>query len=161
MNMTRKINQIGIVVRDLEKAVKFYQDFLGFSFNILNRPPESCELHGKTTHFCLKTAFAMAEGVQIEIIQVLEGDTAHTEFLKKHGEGVHHFGYFVEDLEAELSKCAALGIGILSKGEFMGTKWSYLDTEALSGIIHEYIELPKPKIRVKKEKKPDETIKEN
>jgi len=158
--MVRKINQIGIVVKDLEKAVKFYQDFLGISFNIIPRPPESCELHGQTSNFCLKTALGNVDGTQVEIIQVMEGQTAHTEYLKQHGEGVHHFGYFVDDLDAELAKCTSMGIGIISKGEFMRTKWAYLDSESVSGIVHEFIELPKPKMRIKKEPAPAEVKKE-
>lgn len=151
--MSRKVNQIGIVVKDIEKAVEFYKDFLGIeSFNIMERPPESCILHGEKSDFKLKSAFTSVEGLQIELIQVLEGRTLHTEFMEKHGEGLHHFGYYVDDLETELKKMEEQGIQVLSSGEFMGTKWAYLDTLNPSGAVQELIELPKPRKRKKKVK---------
>jgi catechol 2,3-dioxygenase-like lactoylglutathione lyase family enzyme len=154
----RKINQIAVVVKNVDRAIKFYQETLGIGpFQVLERPQESCELHGKPTTFRLKTAMAMVEGTQLELIQVLEGCTAHSEFLAQRGEGLHHLGYFVTDLESEIAKCTAAGVGIISRGEAFGMRWAYMDTEAVSGAIHEFIELPKPRPRKKKEEKPEKT----
>ena len=70
--MIEKISQIGIVVPDMDKAIKFYEDILGIGpINVLPREPETCELHGKETHFQLKTGFAFVGGTQLELIQVL------------------------------------------------------------------------------------------
>ena len=82
--MIEKISQIGIVVPDMDKAIKFYEDVMGIGpFNVLPREPETCELHGKETRFQLKTGFAFVGGMQVELIQVMEGISAHSEFLKK------------------------------------------------------------------------------
>ncbi len=147
--MARKINQIGIVVKDMDQAVKMYKDMLGVdNFQVLDRPPETCTLRGQEVHFRLRTGFAMLEGgLQIELIHVVEGHSAHSEFLEQHGPGVHHVGFYVEDLEAEIAKATQ---EIYARGEFMGTKFVYLDTIATAGIFQELIQLPKPRVRAKK-----------
>jgi methylmalonyl-CoA/ethylmalonyl-CoA epimerase len=146
----RKVNQIGIVVKDIEKAIDFYQNVLGIGpFNVIERPKETCTLHGECSEFRIKTALAMGAGIQIELIQVLEGKTAHTEFLELYGPGIHHFGYYVDDLEEEMKKCESYGIKPIAIGEFMGTKWAYMDTQQISGAIQEFIELPKRKKKLK------------
>ena len=145
--MERKINQIGIVVRDLQSAVDFYQA-LGFGpFQIIERPEETCELHGEQSRFQIRTALCSAGTVQLEIIQVLSGKNAHSEFLETRGEGVHHVGIYVEDIEAELTSYGEKGMDVVSRGEFLGVKWAYINTSEVLGHLIEFIELPKPRTR--------------
>lgn len=149
--MPKKVNQVAIVVKDLDKAVKFYQDVIGIGpFQIMDRPVEECELYGSKTQFQIKTALCMNEGMQLEIIQVMQGCNAHSEFLQEKGEGIHHFGFYVDDLEAEIKKYADHGIKVLSQGGYMGVKWAYMDTAPQCGSVQEFIELPKPKPNRKK-----------
>jgi methylmalonyl-CoA/ethylmalonyl-CoA epimerase len=145
--MERKINQIGIVVKEVARAIAFYQHTFGTTFQVIDRPKETCQLHGVESCFQIKTALGIVAGLQIELIQVLEGRTAHVEFMEAHGEGVHHFGIYVEDLEAEIASCAKEGIGVISRGEFMGVKWVYVDSTMAAGVVMEFIELPKPRAR--------------
>ncbi len=145
--MERKINQIGIVVKDVVKAADFYQRTFGVAFQVMDRPNETCQLHGKESCFRIKTAFGNAAGLQIELIQVLEGRTAHVEFMEVHGEGIHHFGIYVEDIEAEIESCAKQGIELISRGEFLGVKWAYVDSTKVAGAVMEFIEMPKPRAR--------------
>ncbi|NMC07778.1 MAG: hypothetical protein GYA24_21370 [Candidatus Lokiarchaeota archaeon] len=149
--MERKINQIGIVVKDIQRAVGFYQRAFGVPFQIIDRPKETCQLHGVESCFQIKTALGNIAGLQIELIQVLEGRTAHVEFMEKYGEGLHHFGIYVEDIEAEIAACAKDGIEVISRGDFLGVKWVYVDSARDAGAVMEFIELPKP--RAKKTKK--------
>lgn len=149
--MARKVNQIGIVVTEMDRAVTFYENFLGIeAIQVLERPPETCILLGEETHFRLKAGFARMNDLQIELIQVLEGYSPHSEFLEKSGGGVHHLGYFVEDIEAEVATSIAQEWPLYARGEFMGTKWAYVDTRSVLGIFQEFIELPKRKHRAEK-----------
>ncbi len=150
--MIEKISQIGIVVKDMDKAIKFYEEVMGIGpFNVLPREPETCELHGKETHFQLKTGFAFVGGMQVELIQVMDGISAHSEYLEKHPNGgMHHIAVYTEDLEADLEKYGKAGVEIIAKGEYMRTKWAYLDSTAQSGLLLELIQLSQRK----KKKKP-------
>ena len=153
--MVEKISQIGIVVPDMDKAIKFYEEVMGIGpFNVLPREPETCILHGEETHFQLKTGFAFLSGLQLELIQVMEGTSAHSEFLEQnpHG-GMHHVAIYVEDLEGDIQKYANAGVKLIARGEYMRSKWAYLDSTEQSGLLMELIELPKRKKKKKKPKK--------
>ncbi len=145
--MERKINQIGIVVKDVARAADFYQRTFGVTFQVIDRPKETCQLHGVDSCFQMKTALGNIAGLQIELIQVIEGRTAHVEFMEAHGEGLHHVGVYVEDIEAEIMACNKEGIDVISRGEFMGVKWVYMDSTRTAGAVMEFIELPKPRAR--------------
>ncbi len=150
--MVEKISQIGIVVPDMDKAIKFYKDVMGLDFNVLPREPEICMLHGKETHFQLKTGFTFLNGLQLELIQVMNGTSAHSEFLEKNPQGgMHHVAIYVDDLEGEVQNYANAGVEVIAKGEYMRSKWAYLDSTEQAGLLLELIELPK---RKKKDKKP-------
>ncbi|HME54709.1 MAG TPA: VOC family protein [Candidatus Lokiarchaeia archaeon] len=149
--MERKINQIGIVVKDLQVAVNFYQDVLGIGpFQVIDRPEEICVLHGEESRFQIRTALCLIGGIQLEIVQVLSGRNAYTEFLETKGEGVHHLGIFVDDIETELASAVDKGMEIVSRQEFVGVKSAYIDTFNILGHLVEFIELPKPRSRKSK-----------
>ena len=152
--MIEKISQIGIVVPNMDKAIKFYQEVLGIGpINVLPREPETCELYGKETHFRLKTGFAFVGGIQLELIQVLEGISAHSEFLEKNPNGgTHHIAVHTTDLEGDLHKFTDSGVELIAKGEYMRTKWAYLDSTKQSGLLLELIQLPQRKKKKKKTK---------
>jgi 4-hydroxyphenylpyruvate dioxygenase-like putative hemolysin len=63
----------------------------------------------------------------------------HLEFLRQHGEGIHHLGFRVEDFEAKLQQAKAMGFEVLQTGPF-GRFYAYLDTRRQGGIIFELIE---------------------
>lgn len=155
--MIEKISQIGIVVPDMDKAIKFYKDVMGLDFNVLPREPESCILHGKETHFQLKTGFTFLNGLQLELIQVMNGTSAHSEFLEKNPNGgMHHVAIYVTDLESEVQKYTDAGVKIIAQGEYMRTKWAYLDSTEQSGLLLELIQLPQRKKKKKKKPKKEE-----
>ncbi|MBN2155105.1 MAG: VOC family protein [Candidatus Lokiarchaeota archaeon] len=149
--MIEKISQIGIVVPDMEKTIKFFEEVMGLGpFNVLPREAETCELHGKQTSFQLKTGFAFLSGIQLELIQVINGKSAHSEFLEKNPNGgIHHIAIYVEDLESEVQKYSIAGVELIARGEYMRTKWAYLDSTKQSGLLLELIELPKRKKKKK------------
>ncbi|MFX1335920.1 MAG: VOC family protein, partial [Promethearchaeota archaeon] len=58
------------------------------------------------------------------------------------GEGLHHIGFIVEDIEQELARMENEGIKVLERGVVQEmVKFAYLDTEKTLGIILEIIQL--------------------
>ena len=89
----------------------------------------------------LKTGFFWLGNIQIELIQVIKGKTIHSKFLEEKGEGIHHLGFFVKDVEKELDRLKKEGIEVLERGEVLGVaKFAYLDTEKTLGFILELIQ---------------------
>jgi len=128
-----KVDQIGIVVKDMEKYKKFYEKVFGVEpFPTVESVINSAKL--KIVLFELGEA-------EIELIQVLEGESIHSRFLEKRGEGLHHLGFFVKDIEKELAMLEKEGIRVLERGKVLETvKFAYLDTEKTLGVVLELIQ---------------------
>ncbi len=129
-----KVDQIGIVVKDMEATMNFYEKMFGIEpFPTVESAVDSAKLR--------IGSFQLGE-VQIELIQVLEGETIHSKFLEKRGEGLHHLGFFVEDIEKELARIKKEGIEVLERGTVLGVvKFAYLDTKKVLGVVLELIQL--------------------
>ncbi len=85
-------------------------------------------------------AFAQSGSVELELIQVLEGETIHTEFLREKGEGLHHLRFKVDDLDAKLAGLAKEGIDVIFRKNLNGVDFAYLNTDRFGGIMIELIE---------------------
>jgi catechol 2,3-dioxygenase-like lactoylglutathione lyase family enzyme len=134
------VGQIGVVVEDLDRAVAFFQSAFGLGpFRIQEVEGANVWDRGEEIHIKARLGFAAMGQVEIELIQIVEGDTVHLEFLRKHGEGLHHLGFRVKDFQAKLEQAKAMGFEVLQTGPF-GRFWAYLDTRQTGGIIFELIE---------------------
>jgi hypothetical protein len=67
--------------------------------------------------------------------------------LDQRGEGLHHLGYYVDDVDTEIARMAALGYPLLQSGRGFGVDgdgaYAYFDSEAGLGCIVEAILLPR------------------
>lgn len=128
-----KIDQVGIVVNDLERTMDLYEQLFGIEpFLTLESPVNSAKL---------KIGLFFLGDIQVELIQVLEGKTIHSEFLEKRGEGFHHLAFFVDNIEKELKSLEKGGIKVLERGRVLDeVKYAYLDTEKLLGVVLELIQ---------------------
>ncbi|MFC1847699.1 VOC family protein [Chloroflexota bacterium] len=134
-------DQIGIVVKDVEKTTEFFSSVFGWGpWGILELDMKDCLYRGESCDARLKIAFAQSGSVEIELIQVLEGETIHTEFLREKGEGLHHLRFKVDDLDAKLADLAKEGIEVVFRKNLNGIDFAYLDTDRFGGIMVELIE---------------------
>jgi len=135
-----EVSQIGVVVEDLDRAVAFYQSVFGMGpFRIQEAEAPNVWDRGKEKRIKARLAFADLGQVEIEFIHILEGDSVHLEFLREHGEGLHHLGFRVKDFQAKLEQAKAMGFEVLQTGP-LGRFYAYLDTRRHGGIIVELIE---------------------
>jgi methylmalonyl-CoA/ethylmalonyl-CoA epimerase len=135
-----EVGQIGVVVEDLDRAVAFYESTFGLGpFRIQEAEARNVWDRGKEKRIKARLAFATLGQVEIEFIQILEGDSMHLEFLREHGEGLHHLGFKVKDFQAKVEQAKAMGFEVLQTGPF-GRVYAYLDTRRCGGIIVELIE---------------------
>lgn len=132
-----KVDQIGIVVKDMEKTKRE----LGEKFGIKN----FLEITATHENAKLKIGLLHLGNIQIELIQVLEGESIHTKFLEEHGEGIHHLGFYVKNLDEALNQVGKMGLRPIESGEIMGVKYAYLNTEEKLGFTIELIQIGKGK----------------
>lgn len=140
------VEQVGIVVKDIDSAMEYYSSTFGWGpFHLMQLPMKGAIYRGKPGDCTLKLAFARSGPIEIELIQVLEGETPHTEFLRERGEGLQHLRFSVENLDGTLAKLAKEGIEPVFQHSYpeIGISFAYLDTDKIGGVMIELIEIKK------------------
>ena len=137
-----EVCQLGVVVKDLDKAVAYYSSVFGVGpFEYIERHYEGVTIRQRNdASYTVKIAKAPMGKLELELIQVVEGESIHLEFLAKRGEGIEHLGFRVSDLDAEIAKFKKWGIDVLQSARRPGGGYAYMDTEKIGGIIFELIQ---------------------
>ncbi len=136
--------QIGIVVEDMDRAIEHFGRVLGWGpFQIMESKMRGVIYRGKPTDCRIRMATCRSGNIEIELLQILEGETPHTEFLREKGEGVHHLRFRVNDMADALARFAKEGIEPVWHQNLpqYGISFAYLDTAATGGIMIELIEI--------------------
>ncbi len=141
----KKCYQIGAVVKDLDRTVKFLTEVFGLGpFRVVDwPPPDRTDIeeyyYGKRVYFRARKAFADMGGVELELIQPIEGESIYFDFLREHGEGLHHIRFNVSELEPVFDYIEQNGIQVSQKGSGLrpGTYWANFDTDKLAGFTLE------------------------
>jgi methylmalonyl-CoA/ethylmalonyl-CoA epimerase len=147
----REIAQICLIVPDLDKAVENYWKIFGIGpwhFYTYGRPlVKRMTRHGKPTEYKMRVALSHIGSLRIELIEPLEGDTVYTEFVARHGYGVHHLGVLTDNMADALAKAKQAGFEMTQDGAGFGPDddghYAYIDTEDAIGTTIELIERPK------------------
>jgi methylmalonyl-CoA/ethylmalonyl-CoA epimerase len=123
-----RIDQIGVVVKDLDQQVKHLEKIFGGSFEVLEGEPTRLFENGRVEKIKAKVAFLRLANIQIELLQIIEGPAIHSEWLKERGEGIHHVGIFVDNFEEKLKEFKDKGYKVLHEGKGR-MRYAYLDTK--------------------------------
>lgn len=70
----------------------------------------------------MKASIAYSGKVFVELVEVVEGESPHTEFLRAHGEGLQHIAFSVEDIGGVVAKLAVEGLEPILEYEFETTQ---------------------------------------
>ena len=101
----KKIEHLGIAVKDLEAADRTYEALLG----IASYKQEAVESENVVTSF-----FEVGES-KIELLASTDPEGPISKFIEKRGEGIHHVAFEVDDIRAEMKRLAAEGFTILNE----------------------------------------------
>lgn len=124
-----RIDQVGVTVYNVDKQIQYYEKFFGKDiFEVIEGTSMRIFEDGRQEPIQAKAAFAKLGNLQIELIEIKEGNTIHLDWLKKHGEGIHHMGMFVEDFQASLKKFQEAGVKVLQMGKGR-MYYAYMDTK--------------------------------
>jgi len=138
-------DQIGILVKDIEKAAEFYEALLDFKgkINIVEQT-STVNYRGKEVEFKMKKIMQNFSGKQFEIIELLEssGDHLYSEFLKEGKVGLHHLGVYTKDAENLIMHYKNIyNIDVIQAGKVGRVRFYYLDTQEVFGYFLELIAL--------------------
>jgi len=140
------VEQIGIVVRDADQAAEFFTATFGWGpFKISEVEMKGFTYGDRTGNCRLKMAFARSGDIEIELIEVMEGETPHSDFLRRSGEGLHHLRFRVDDFDAMTAALAREGVDPLWSQKFPGiAAFAYMKTDKTSGLMVELFEMKEP-----------------
>ncbi|WP_329793434.1 VOC family protein [Lentzea sp. DG1S-22] len=137
------IHHVGLVVMDLDRALSTYSALLGRADTTkLEFQTPDVPMRWGTRRLNLRVGFMSLGGTLLEILQPLDDQSPHGKFLAERGEGLHHLGFLVTDLDGQSARLAGLGMSTLA-----GTnrpqdplRWVYLDGPAAGGAVIEMME---------------------
>ncbi len=135
MKQDWKLHHLAYVVRDLERALTFFEGIgLGVRGGI--REMETA------TGAKLRVGTLAVGNVELEIFEPVSGDSKQGAFLAEHGEGVHHIAFAVSDIESEIKTMEADGAAVTMRGNpgHLG-KIAFFDTGAVADVQLELLEL--------------------
>ncbi len=117
-----KFDHLAVVVKDIHKAVDFYSKAFGLNFEEVaeHALPPDVITRGKPTPYTMRVTFAPMGPIRLELVQVVEGECLYAEFLREHGEGVHHLGFEVADLEKEVANAEEQGLEMICHLKMVG-----------------------------------------
>lgn len=135
--------QQAFVVADLDAAQRAMTATLGAT-PFVSLPPTmlNYRYRGRDVECALALGFARSGNIQIELLQPVEGEGIHAEFLAERGPGAHHLGFMVDDLDDEVSRAADWGFAEVMAGEFGTLRFAYVDTFSTFGLYIELVEDP-------------------
>lgn len=141
MDRKIRINEVAhicMVVSDIEKAIERISQTFETPPIKVEECTSTARLKGKDTgKYKVKLAFLeVANNMTLELLQIIEGKSIEQDWLKRHGETIHHIAIKVDDIEKEASKWERKGIKILQEDH---GKWIYLDTEKILGMNIELV----------------------
>jgi len=144
----KEILQVGLVVKDVDAAIRKYQDVCRIGpWEILLMDKSNMHdtrLRGEKVEFSMKVAFTNVGSVQLELIEPLNDENIYAEFLRENGEGMHHIAFAVDDFDETKAVLKANGVGVLQDGiTCEGMEFAYLDTVDAMSCIAELYKIPK------------------
>ena len=98
-----KIDHLGIAVKSLAEARKFYEQ-LGMRVSHI----ETVE------HEKVRTAMVPVGESRIELLEATSDDSVIAKFISKRGEGLHHVALHVDDISAVFKRLKQSGVRMIS-----------------------------------------------
>ena len=129
--MITKIDHLGIAVRSIEAARKFYEEVLGLV----------CEKEEVVASQKVRTAFFTVGDIHIELLEPTADDSPIAVFLEKKGEGFHHISYRTDDIGGQLETARAQGCRLINETPVQGAggkRVAFLHPKSTFGVLTEF-----------------------
>ena len=131
--MLKRVNHIGIAVRNMDEAREFWHKKFG-----VEAPPP-------ITEGDMQICMMKLGDVLVELIAPIGDKGIMAKFLEKRGEGFHHICYEVENVYSAMKELAANGLEIVDKEPREGAegKIVFLHPGGTQGVLTEIVQVRK------------------
>jgi methylmalonyl-CoA/ethylmalonyl-CoA epimerase len=128
-----RIDHTGVAVEDIDAALELYEGSFGMPL-----------VHRETvTEQGVEAVLLDIGDGHVELLRPLGPDTPVGKFMAKHGAGLHHVAYAVDDIDATLEKLAAAGVKLIDQEPRIGIRGSrvaFLHPRATGAVLTEIVE---------------------
>jgi methylmalonyl-CoA epimerase len=130
--MSHTIDHLGIAVKSLAQALKFYEQ-LGIKVAGEEEVP----------HEKVKVAMLALGESRIELLEPTSPDSVIAKFLEKRGEGLHHVALHVPDLKQAVATLKANGARLISEEIKVGAgghHYIFVHPSSTGGVLLELVQ---------------------
>ena len=130
--MFKKIDHVGIAVKNLEEAIKVWEG-LGLKVDEIEEVPDQK----------VRTAIIHIGESRIELLEPTAEDSPIAKFIAKRGEGIHHIALGVTNIEEHLKELKEKGYRLIDEEPRIGAggaKIAFVHPKAVTGVLLELCE---------------------
>ncbi len=129
-----KVHHVGVVVKDMKKALAHYESLGLGPFEPLKLSPAEGFLRGKSLISTPVISMGEVGGIVMELLQPTEDESLIKEFYEAKGEGLHHIAFLVDDIDKETEKLVRKGFKVLFNQKFGKGGCAFFDTGQVGGV---------------------------
>jgi len=129
----KKVDHIGIAVKNLDETLKFYQDILGLE----------CAGTEVVEEQKVKVAFLPVGDTEVELLESTEEDGPIAKFIEKKGEGIQHIAFRVDNIEEAIEEMKAKGVRMIDEKPRYGAggaRIAFCHPKSTGGVLVELSE---------------------
>jgi methylmalonyl-CoA/ethylmalonyl-CoA epimerase len=129
----KHIDHIGIAVKTIEQAGKFYTDVLGLKIQDIENVADQK----------VNVAFLPITDSEVELIESTHEDGPVAKFIEARGEGIQHIAFRVENIEQALAELKEKGVRLIDQQPRKGAggaKIAFIHPKETNGVLVELCE---------------------
>jgi methylmalonyl-CoA/ethylmalonyl-CoA epimerase len=129
----KHIDHIGVAVRTIQEAGRFYTDILGLKIKDIENVAEQK----------VNVAFIPITDSEVELLESTHADGPVAKYIDSKGEGVQHIAFRVENIEEALSELKAKGIRLIDekpRNGAGGARIAFIHPKETNGVLIEICE---------------------
>ena len=129
----KNIDHIGIAVKSIEQAGKFYTDVLGLDIEDIETVAEQK----------VNVAFIPITDSEVELLESVAPDGPVAKYIEKRGEGIQHIAFRVDDINQCLSELKEKGVRLIDQTPRHGAggaKIAFIHPKETNGVLVEICE---------------------
>ena len=134
--MVKKIEHIGIAVKNLDQAIQTFEKLLG----------TKCYKIEEVEDQKVRTAFLKVGETKIELLEATSQDSPIAKFLEKRGEGIHHIAFEVQNLKNKLLELRELNFQLIDEKPKIGAEEfliAFVHPKSVNGVLIEFCQTQK------------------
>ncbi|TWT09176.1 methylmalonyl-CoA epimerase [Planomicrobium sp. CPCC 101079] len=129
----KRVDHIGIAVRDLNAVLPYYTETLGCPLLKIE------EVASEN----VRVAFIDAGNIKLELLEAMSEESVIFAFLEKRGEGIHHIAFGVENIETRMAELREKGVRLLNEQPKQGAGGAlvaFMHPKSSNGVLYELCE---------------------